>query len=74
MTSEEAKTELFDRMEKEMQTESARRLHQWEAKINDVFHLNTLRLQYAAGSTQYRRADYPGITKAVRSYISLCRH
>ncbi len=33
MTSAEAKTELFDRMEKEMQAETARRLHQWEAKI-----------------------------------------
>ncbi len=32
MTATEAKTELADRMEKEMQAESARRLHQWEAK------------------------------------------
>jgi transposase len=29
----------------------------WEARINEVFHLNTLRLQYTVGSTQYRRAD-----------------
>ncbi|NLE90569.1 MAG: DUF3552 domain-containing protein, partial [Dehalococcoidales bacterium] len=33
MSSAEAKTELFDRMEKEMQSETARRLHQWETKI-----------------------------------------
>ncbi|MDD4322885.1 MAG: ribonuclease Y, partial [Dehalococcoidales bacterium] len=33
MSSSEAKTELFDRMEKEMQAETARRLHQWETKI-----------------------------------------
>ncbi|MDD4794867.1 MAG: ribonuclease Y, partial [Dehalococcoidales bacterium] len=33
MSSSEAKTELFDRMEKEMQAETTRRLHQWETKI-----------------------------------------
>jgi ribonuclease Y len=33
MSSAEAKTELFDRMEKEMQAETTRRLHQWETKI-----------------------------------------
>jgi ribonuclease Y len=33
MSSAEAQAELFDRMEREMQAESARRLHQWETKI-----------------------------------------
>ena len=33
MTSDEAKQELLDKMETEMKTEAARRLHEWEIKI-----------------------------------------
>ncbi|MBN1369347.1 MAG: ribonuclease Y [Dehalococcoidaceae bacterium] len=33
MSAAEAQAELFDRMEREMQAETARRMHQWEAKI-----------------------------------------
>jgi len=33
MTSDEAKQELLDKMENEMKTEAARRLHEWEIKI-----------------------------------------